>query len=158
MMDSEITRGEIKRTLQRIAHIAEEAAMSSRGHVPSKSIIALALELEGLRATLEAQEKHEGEMEAREGVETPWGDGKRVVFAWRKGQHQRTAEVYPNAHNKGATYGLKTFERIGFGGTQENFHGANWDLGDARAAAKAWAHESTIPVHPLKIIREVMDR
>ena len=59
----------------------------------------------------------------------------------------RLAEVYPNAHNEGATHGVLLWDgghgaHTGPGG---DFCGKDWAREDAEAAARAWVEKGARP-------------
>ena len=60
--------------------------------------------------------------------------------------HYRRAEVYPNAHNGGQTFGLRTNKVLVHQyDLLDKFHGFGWAREDALAAAKAWANDGVMP-------------
>lgn len=56
----------------------------------------------------------------------------------------RCAEVYPNAHNNGRTYGLHTYTDA-FGRQGERWWGAGWERSAAQAAADTWVVQGIAP-------------
>jgi hypothetical protein len=50
---------------------------------------------------------------------------------------RRCAEIYPNAHNGGRTFGLYTYTDS-FGRQGEQWHGADLNRAEAQMAAMAW--------------------
>ena len=59
----------------------------------------------------------------------------------------RAAEVYPNAHNEGATHGLLLWDggHGAFTGPGGDFCGKDWSREDAEAAARAWVENGVRP-------------
>lgn len=65
----------------------------------------------------------------------------------------RQAHVYPNAHNGGATYGVRIHEFTNGAHGKEwrdrwlggKFCGANWDRHAAHDAALAWVRDGVLP-------------
>lgn len=59
---------------------------------------------------------------------------------------RRYAEVYPNAHNKGADWGLRLREfNQGNGRDRDDFQGCGWAFADAVLTARRWAAHGTRP-------------
>ena len=54
----------------------------------------------------------------------------------------RRAEVYPNAHNNGKTFGVRTFDD-GYNG--ERFHGYNFTKAEADQMAETWVTKGIRP-------------
>ena len=57
---------------------------------------------------------------------------------------ERCAQIYPNAHNDGATYGLHTYTDP-FGRADEQFHEANFSHAKAEELALAWVVKGVRP-------------
>jgi hypothetical protein len=57
---------------------------------------------------------------------------------------KRCADIYPNAHNGGKTYGLYTYTDA-FGRAGERWHGANLTRAQAEQIAMTWVLKGTRP-------------
>ena len=57
---------------------------------------------------------------------------------------KRCADIYPNAHNGGKTYGLHTYTDA-FGRAGERWHGANLSKAEAEQIAMTWVLKGTRP-------------
>ncbi len=138
MSDHGETARAIRLLLQRLGDGARDAKKNLNGF-STDHWLAMVAEIAALKACAIVQRDYAREMALRDGVE----ENGRVQFAWRSGSAYRRAEVYPNAHNDGETFGLVTAtERHG---ADEVFHGAGWARVAALAAAKTWVNDGVRP-------------
>lgn len=138
MTDHEETERAIRLLLQKLGDEVTDAKKDLHGFSTDRWF-AMVAEIAALKACAIVQRDYAREMALRDGVE----EGRGVQFAWRSNAEYRRAEVYPNAHNDGETFGLVTAtERHGSG---EVFHGAGWTRVAALAAAKAWVNDGVRP-------------
>ena len=70
-----------------------------------------------------------------------------TLFSERREIGWRSADVYPSAHNEGATHGvlLRDGGHGAFTGRGGNFCGKDWSREDAEAAARAWVEKGVRP-------------
>jgi hypothetical protein len=130
MQNAQIIRALPKRT----AKHAESSALRRE----AKAALAKAERLdEELRVLDQVTEVSEGIALLRRGERDRWvealGDDIR-----------RCAEIYPNAHNGGRTFGLYTYTDP-FGRQGEQWHGAGLSQTEAQMAAMAWVVRGVRP-------------
>lgn len=139
MSNPKVTEEGIRHALKRLSRSAADA--STAGHVEHMSVprlLADVMEIVQLVGRHKAECEHERAMALRDGME----DGNLIRFEY----DGRRAEVYPNAHNSGQTFGLRTNKRLGAQyDLIDKFHGFNWTSWDALAAAKAWVNDGVMP-------------
>ncbi len=139
-MSSKVTEEGIRHALKRLARTANDASTAANvEHMSVPRLLAGIMEIVQLVGRHKAECEHERAMALRDGTE----DGNLVRFEY----NGRRAEVYPNAHNNGQTFGLRTNKRLG--GVQydmiDKFHGFGWAREYALAAAKAWVNDGVMP-------------
>lgn len=77
--------------------------------------------------------------------EKAYGDGPALDVHAVSYDIQRWADVYPNAHNKGADWGLKMRDTSTQNGGREKWGGTGWPFVEACAAARAYVAHGTEP-------------
>lgn len=123
---------DLVRRLPKLAELRREALLARRAtHTAAVRATKLEEELEELERV----------SEVREGVALIYREG----FIEAAGEIRRCAQTYANAHNKGATWGLYTYDDPA-GRKGERWWGAEWpSAAAAKAAALAWILHGTVP-------------
>ena len=139
MSNPKVTEEGIRYALKRLAADATDAAgRTAFGHVPVGNLLSSVMDIARLVERRNAERDHERAMALRDGME----DGNLIRFEY----DGRRAEVYPNAHNGGQTFGLRTNKVLVHQyDLLDKFHGFGWAREDALAAAKAWVNDGVMP-------------
>lgn len=137
---------DLRARLQAVESVAAAARrLLDDGHVPDALDVlhAAAKAVEAAAKTTAARAMQQ-ERDLARGVFQESGRGR---FEVRDGATTRIAEVYPNAHNDGATYGVNvnTYGRGLETWPGGKFMGASWTLSDATVAARAWVRDGVMP-------------
>lgn len=124
---------ELVRRLPKLAELRREAAAAQhQTHAAAARATKLAEELAELERVSEVYE----------GVALTQWDGSIKAAG---DEIRRCAAIHPNAHNKGATWILYTYDDP-FGRAGERWWGAEWESAAvAKAAALAWILHGTVP-------------
>ncbi len=139
MSNPKVTEEGIRHALKRLSRTAADASTAKHvEHMSVSRLLADIMDIVQLVGRHKAECEHERAMALRDGVE----DGNLVRFEY----DGRRAEVYPNAHNGGQTFGLRTNKVLVHQyDLLDKFHGFGWAREDALAAAKAWANDGVMP-------------
>ena len=158
-MRSDETLKLIQLLMSDIAARASGAAKSDRPEHNIAKILHLALDVQEQIATRKIQKQLEEELLNREGRSYDKVYGKGSKYSWTSvdGTHTRSAEIYPNAHNKGATFGLQLHQSKNYEREAENWRGAHWHWEDAKKAAWEWVNNGIILDHPEDVVRAVLE-
>ncbi len=139
MSNPKVTEEGIRHALKRLSRTAADASTAKHvEHMSVSRLLADIMDIVQLVGRHKAECEHERAMALRDGME----DGNLIRFEY----DGRRAEVYPNAHNGGQTFGLRTNKVLVHQyDLLDKFHGFGWAREDALAAAKAWANDGVMP-------------
>lgn len=156
-MRSDQTLKGIQQLLSQISHLADAASKSDNPESASREILHKALEMREEIAIRKVQREFERELLGREGNFKDGSGWGSYVWTSVDGLHTRSSQVYPNAHNRGETFGLQLSQTRNFHRDDGSFRGANWELEDAKKAAYAWANLGEILENPKDMVRKIME-
>lgn len=138
-MNPKVTEEGIRHALKRLSRTAADASTAEYvEHMSTSRLLADIMDIVHAVGRYKAECEAERAMALRDGME----DGNLIRFEY----DGRRADVYPNAHNGGQTFGLRTNKVLVHQyDLLDKFHGFGWAREDALAAAKAWVNDGVMP-------------